>query len=150
LGRCSQQPQLKFNVKGKKRKKNLINKCPISKAYNYQNKDHSILKVKCMELYGVSKDGVTDPDEIQGGFRKKQYLTGGWIGRWGGSASEIAAIRSLTLVLEIAISSIIAVSFHCVGLETRPILKDWTTICSISTSIIYCSLVSNITPPVFT
>ena len=27
-----------------------------------------------MELYGVSKDGVTDPDEIQGGFRKKQYL----------------------------------------------------------------------------
>jgi len=65
---------------GEKRKKNLINKCPILKAYNYQNKDHSILKVKCMELYGVSKNGVTDRDEIQGGFRKKQYLLVGGLG----------------------------------------------------------------------
>ena len=33
-----------------------------------------------MELYGVSKDGVTDPDEIQGGLRKKQYLLVGGLG----------------------------------------------------------------------
>ena len=70
---------------------------------------------------------------------KEITLTRGRAGR-SGSLGEITAAESLTLVLEVAVSSIITVSFDSVRLETRTVLKDWTAISTTATCIVYCLL----------
>lgn len=65
-----------------------------------------------------------------------------------GSACEITAPLSLTLLLEIAVDSIIAVILYSVRTVTGTTLKDRRTVSSSSTSIIQCLLKDLITHPV--
>jgi len=73
-----------------------------------------------------------------------------WILAWGGSTSKITASLSLTLSLEIAINSIVAVILHSVRLETCSILENRGTVSSSTTCIIYSFLKSLITHTIFT
>jgi len=73
-----------------------------------------------------------------------------WVLAWGGSTRKITASLSLTLSLEIAINSIVAVILHSVRLETCSILKNRGTISSCTTCVIYSFLKSLITHTIFT